>query len=147
MWWGYLPNTQHIFIVTKPMKHISKSLLIGLIVVLLGSCNSENKSTTEQAQATDTTAQLEATDTMQQVQTADTLHSIAGKIEEIKTGKDGYTAKIVTEDEQTYFATISHVNLSNPGQYKSAKVGETIKVKGEVWKMENENHITVRELE
>ena len=71
---------------------------------------------------------------------------ISGKVIEINKGKDGYTAKIEANNGETYFATISHANLKDPSQYKSVAVGETISVKGGQWNMENEKHITVREI-
>jgi len=72
---------------------------------------------------------------------------ISGSVEEIQQGKDGYTAKITTTNGRLYYATVSHSNLKNPSQYKALQVGDTVKVKGDKWKMDNENHITVRELQ
>ena len=72
---------------------------------------------------------------------------ISGEVRQIQPGKDGYTAKIMTADYQVYFATISIPNLGkNAAQYREVEVGETIGVKGEVWEMNGETHITVREL-
>jgi hypothetical protein len=72
--------------------------------------------------------------------------SVKGMVEEIQNGKDGYTAIIKTEENERYFATVSHANLNNPKQYKSANLGDKIKVVGDHWEMEGEKHITVREL-
>ena len=72
---------------------------------------------------------------------------ISGSVDEIQQGKDGYTAKITATNGRLYYATISHSNLKNPRQYKTVKVGDTIQVKGDTWKMENEIHIIVRELQ
>lgn len=71
---------------------------------------------------------------------------IEGKVTEIISGKDGYTAKIKANSDSIYFVTISRANLKDPQQYKSVAVGATIQVKGDIWKLEKENHITVREL-
>jgi|GEM_PF-1975745 len=72
--------------------------------------------------------------------------NISGTVSDIQPGKDGYTAKIVTAENQVYFVTISHSNLTTPDQYKTVKPGEMIKVKGDFFKLGDENHITVREL-
>ncbi len=70
---------------------------------------------------------------------------ISGVVNEIQQGKDGYTAKITTANNDIYYVTISPSNLKDPAQYRSVKVGDTMTVKGEQWKKGDENHITVRE--
>lgn len=71
---------------------------------------------------------------------------VTGTVRDIQNGKDGYTATIVTSEQKTYKATISHSNLKDHSQYKTVKTGDVITVKGDQWQMEGENHITVREL-
>jgi len=88
--------------------------------------------------------------------TADTINKIDKPPSEIKTvegivlstnqGKDGYTARLETADKEIYAVTISHSNLKDHTQYKSVKIGEKLKVTGEFWKMQDENQITVREI-
>lgn len=73
--------------------------------------------------------------------------AIQGKVNEINKGKDGYTAILTAEDGKIYYATISIPNLKDPKQYRTVAIGETIKIKGNSWKMEDDNYITVRELE
>lgn len=73
--------------------------------------------------------------------------TVEGKVVEITNGKDGYTAKLETAEKEYYFVTISNSNLTNHEQYKSVKVGETLKVTGDFWKMEDKNQITVRVIE
>ena len=68
-----------------------------------------------------------------------------GIVQEIERGKDGYTAKIKTEKGEVFYATVSISNLKEASQYKSVEPGTTIKVKGEHWKMEDQNRITARE--
>lgn len=53
-----------------------------------------------------------------------------GKVVQIQRGKDGYTAEIRTDDNKTYFAVISSVDLSR-SQYKEVKIGDPIDVEGE----------------
>lgn len=72
---------------------------------------------------------------------------VTGEVQAVTPGKDGYTAKIISADSLLYFATISHANLKeNAAQYRAVNVGEKITVKGDIWKMGEETHITVREL-
>lgn len=68
-----------------------------------------------------------------------------GIVQEIERGKDGYTAQIRTEKGEIFFITVSISNLKEANQYKSVEPGETIRVRGEHWKMEDKNYITVRE--
>lgn len=109
------------------MKNLFNFFFIALAVTLIGSCTANN---------TDTEGDL-------------SNKSITGEVQEIQPGKDGYTAKIVTDDNQVYFAIISIVNLDkngNANQFREVKIGETISVKGDVWEMDDETHVTVREL-
>lgn len=71
---------------------------------------------------------------------------LTGTVKEIQNGKDGYTARIVTDGGNTYFATISHSNLRNPKQYRTLQPGEKVTVRGHTWRMDEEIHLTVREL-
>ena len=103
------------------MKHIISCIAL-VSILLLGSCSSSKNS-----------------------QEGGSVN-ISGTVSEIQPGKDGYTARIVTADNQTYFVTISHSNLTTPDQYKTVKPGEMVKVKGDFFKVGEENHITVREL-
>ena len=73
--------------------------------------------------------------------------AVQGKVNEVNKGKDGYTAILTAEDGKIYYATISIPNLKDPKQYRTVAIGETIKIKGNSWKMEDDNYITVRELE
>lgn len=82
------------------------------------------------------------TEVTEQQQTA----NVIGKIESVQRGKDGYTARIITDDGAIYYATVSVSNLNDPKQYKDGEPGMTIQVKGDYWEMEAERHITVREL-
>ncbi len=59
---------------------------------------------------------------------------ISGKVTEIQPGKDGYTARLVTAGGQVYVATVSRANLKeNAAQYRSVAVGDTLRLKGDVW--------------
>ncbi|MBC7846771.1 MAG: hypothetical protein H7Y10_09790 [Flavobacterium sp.] len=73
-------------------------------------------------------------------------NTISGKVESIEKGKDGYTAKINTNKNEVYFATISIVNLGGPQNFKQLKVGEEVSLKGEIWKTDTEKHIKVKEI-
>jgi hypothetical protein len=72
---------------------------------------------------------------------------ISGAVTEVQPGKDGYTARLVTAGGQVYFATVSRANLKeNAAQYRSVAVGDTLRLKGDVWQQGDETHVTVREL-
>ena len=73
-------------------------------------------------------------------------NTISGKVESIENGKDGYTAKINTDKNEVYFATVSIVNVGGPENYKRFKEGEVVSVQGEIWKAANENHIKVTKI-
>ncbi|WEK38233.1 MAG: hypothetical protein P0Y53_12065 [Candidatus Pseudobacter hemicellulosilyticus] len=75
------------------------------------------------------------------------MRAVTGKVASIQRGKDGYTAKLITTDSQTVFVTISHANLKDHSQYRNAKVGDTLSVKGDTLTIGTEAHITVRELQ
>lgn len=74
------------------------------------------------------------------------VKEITGKVKEVVSGKDGYTAKVVTDDGKVYAVTVSHSNLKDPSRYKSVKPGDQVTVKGDSWMMGEEEQITVREL-
>ncbi|WP_291285659.1 hypothetical protein [Flavobacterium sp.] len=78
--------------------------------------------------------------------TKSNTNTIAGKVDAIESGKDGYTAKISTDAKEVYFATISIVNVGGPQNYKTLKIGDIVSVKGEIWKSEDENHIKVTQI-
>lgn len=73
-------------------------------------------------------------------------NTISGKVVSIENGKDGYTAKINTDKNEVYFATISIVNLGGPENFKRFKEGDEVSVKGEIWKTDTEKHIKVKEI-
>ncbi len=127
------------------MTDFLKLALTGVALVLLSGCNSKPQET---SQATDTTAVADAVVVDVPKDTAqNTLQTISGKVEQVTFGKDGYTAKLTTANKEVYFATISHANLrENASQYREVKVGDAVELTGEVWKMGEETHVTVREL-
>jgi uncharacterized protein YceK len=72
---------------------------------------------------------------------------ISGKVTDVQPGKDGYTARLVTAGGQVYFATVSRANLKeNASQYRPVAVGDTLRLKGDVWQQGDQTHVTVREL-
>ncbi|QSB27759.1 hypothetical protein [Flavobacterium sp. CLA17] len=73
-------------------------------------------------------------------------NTISGKVESVEFGKDGYTAKINTDKNEVYFATISIVNVGGPEHYKLLKQGDEVSLKGEFWKTDTEKHIKVKEI-
>lgn len=113
-------------------------------VIALSSCNKKVEVKTEAVDS----QEVVATDSIAAPETPEAVtKTVEGKVVEITNGKDGYTAKLETAEKEQYYVTISHSNLTNHEQYKSVKVGETLKVTGDSWKMEDKNQITVRVIE
>lgn len=107
------------------MKNLCYIFIMTLVITMAGSCTTSSR----------------------QEEAAPAQAYVTGEVQEIQPGKDGYTAKIMTDDQQVYFATISIPNLDKKAnQYRVVDVGETLTVRGEFWKMNDETHITVREL-
>ena len=127
------------------MKKVYRSLILVVAITAMASCNSNKKATvTEDGTEVVKVRTPEATEESKEEE-KDSIILVEGEVKEINQGKDGYTA-ILTTEAGIYFATISIPNLKDPKQYRAVKIGETIKVKGDSWKMEEDNYITVREL-
>jgi hypothetical protein len=71
---------------------------------------------------------------------------ITGTVQSVEKGKDGYTAKIKTSERTIYFAVISIPNLGSAEKYRAFKIGEKVTLFGEIWKMGNDNRITVKKI-
>lgn len=133
------------------MKNIQNLAMLSAVIAF-ASCNSnkpEPQTDTEPQKETITTEMdtaKQAAAASQQAKPNETL-TIEGTVKEIANGKDGYTASILTSDNQTYKATISHSNLKDAKQYRTFNTNEIVKVTGDSWKMGEENHITVREIQ
>jgi hypothetical protein len=128
------------------MKKVYRNLFLVLAVAGLASCNSNKKATVKE-NGTEVVKVRTPEDTPEsKAEEKEEIVSVEGKVSEINQGKDGYTAILTSEDGKVYYATISIPNLKDPKQYRAVKIGETIKVSGDSWKMEDDNYITVREL-
>ncbi len=121
------------------MKCCSLYILCFIVFLTTLSCNEPKTEEEEVELMTDTTTVHEAVQPVK-------IISVEGKVTSINLGKDGYTAEIKTDGGETYFLTVSIPNLNVPAQYKSFKTGDKVKVKGESWKLEMDNYITVREI-
>ncbi|WP_313997531.1 hypothetical protein [Xanthocytophaga flava] len=133
------------------MKQYFRSMSFVAMLAFAASCASHTEESTATTESTADTVATLVEDTTASTATEDStqtqLESISGEVKEVTPGKDGYTAKLVTSDNKTYFATVSHANLKeNASQYRAVKVGETIQITGEIWKMGEEDHVTVRSL-
>jgi hypothetical protein len=116
----------------------------GILIVATLLINACNQTTPKQA-TRDSIPTIRETPA-QTVETENPVKEITGKVKEVVSGKDGYTAKVVAADGKVYAVTVSHANLKDPAQYKSVKAGDEITVKGDAWMMGEEEQITVREL-
>ena len=81
-------------------------LIFIAAVFALGGCNSNPQNSSNQANGK--------------------IFSVKGKVTDIERGRDGYTAKIKTDDDKTYSAVISSVTLG--AQYRDVKIGDVIEV-------------------
>ena len=130
-----------------PMKYHIQNLTLLSAVIAFAGCNSAKTDSKPETEIT-TEATVSQTDTLKTTEEpAVETKVVEGTVKEITTGKDGYTAQIEAANKEVYFVTISHSNLKDHTQYKSVKAGETLKVSGDSWKMGDENHITVREIQ
>ncbi|MGK4568933.1 hypothetical protein [Flavobacterium sp. 3HN19-14] len=130
------------------MKTYRQNLAMLSAVIAFGCHQRKADETKETDVKTEQVTIPSAQDTIKDTETpAEATQTVEGKVQEIMNGKDGYTAKIETADKEVYFVTISHSNLNDHTQYKSVKVGETLKVTGDSWATEGKNQITVRSID
>ncbi|MDI1256115.1 MAG: hypothetical protein PSV16_08420 [Flavobacterium sp.] len=123
------------------MKTYRQNLAMLSAVIAFGCNQRKPEETPDQEIKTEQVTVPAAKDSIGEV---DASKTVEGTVQEILNGKDGYTAKIETADKEVYYVTISHSNLTDHTQYKTVKVGETLKVTGDSWAMEGKNQITVR---
>lgn len=129
------------------MKRTFVKLFVLGAAIVVAACNSNKKAAVKEDGTEVVKIRTpDATEAGKEEEKVETV-AVQGKVGEINKGKDGYTAILTTDDGKIYYATISIPNLKDPKQYRSVQIGETIKVKGDSWKMEDDNYITVRELE
>jgi|SRR6218665_114840 len=121
----------------------AQNLAMLSAVIAFASCNTAKTDVKQEVQTETVAADSLATAEKLQGETK----VVEGTVQEIQNGKDGYTAKIETADKTIYYVTVSHSNLKDHTQYKSVNPGEKLKVSGESWKAEENNHITVREIQ
>ncbi|MCL3781356.1 hypothetical protein EMN47_13280 [Prolixibacteraceae bacterium JC049] len=67
---------------------------------------------------------------------------LEGEVESIKDNQGGYSAKVVTNEKETFYTLFSISNLSTG--YKTFKKGDNINVSGTLWVSDNELNMTVK---
>jgi uncharacterized protein YdbL (DUF1318 family) len=112
-----------------------KTLTLLLAMNLATSCsNAPSKTTTEAtAQAAATAPPAETTQPVAAAtpQSAETTATIMGVVMKVTPGKDGYTANVNTDAEDSRCnALVSSVNLGGPDKYKSCNVSDNVTFKG-----------------
>lgn len=125
------------------MKRLFLKSFVLVAAIAVSGCNSNKQATIKE----DGTEVVKIRTPEEGKEEKNDTITVQGKVNEINKGKDGYTAILTAEDGKIYYATISIPNLKDPKQYRTVAIGETIKIKGNSWKMEDDNYITVRELE
>ena len=108
-------------------------------IMALTSCDKKVSETT----TTNDSIEVTTTERVAPETPAVETKTVEGIVKATNHGKDGYTAELETE-AGIYFVTISHSNLTDHEQYREVKVGDTIKVTGDSWMMDDKNQITVR---
>lgn len=122
------------------MKNVQNLAMLSAVIAF-ASCNSAKTDVKHEVQTeTATSEALVTTEIPQETKT------VEGTVLENQNGKDGYTAKIETVNKEIYYVTVSYSNLKDHTQFKTVKLGDKLKVSGEFWQMEGNNHITVREI-
>jgi len=142
---------------------MKKQILSIALVSLLGltACTekkqgevSDQNDTISAKQDIDVTATAAAEDTLVKPEAATgaavpkegDIITVTGKVFEINRGKDGYSAKIKTDDNKTYVGTISIPNMTDPKDYRAVKEGETITITGVAFPVEEDVMIKVTKL-
>jgi hypothetical protein len=125
------------------MKRLFLKSFVLVAAIAVSGCNSNKQATVKE----DGTEVVKIRTPEEGKEEKNDTIAVQGKVNEINKGKDGYTAILTAEDGKIYYATISIPNLKDPKQYRTVAIGETINIKGDSWKMEDDNYITVRELE
>lgn len=70
-----------------------------------------------------------------------------GKVQSLEHGTDGYTAQVLGNDQETYYATVSIPNLGeNHENFKAYKPGDPVTFLGELWLLGTKLQLTVRDI-
>lgn len=83
-------------------------------------------------------------DASEKITMSDKQQSMRGKVLKVIHGTDGYTAVVRVTDGNTCHMTASIPNCGKQGVFKSVEVGDSIYVRGEVWMLGIQRHMTVR---
>ena len=124
-----------------------QNLALMSAVIAFASCESHKQKTITETGQEVVKIRTPTEDTINKTENPEMKsETVEGTVISINQGKDGYTATLETANKEQYAVTISHSNLKDHSQYKAVKVGETLKVTGDFWKLGDENQITVREI-
>ncbi len=116
------------------------TIITATAIIAMTACNS---GTSEQSSKDSVPAVPEKT--VEEIPVEEGPPPVTGVVQEIIQGKDGYTAKIKTAQDSVFYVTISQSNLNDHMQFRTAKAGDTLRVSGERWEMDDKTQITVRE--
>lgn len=72
--------------------------------------------------------------------------TIKGTVLAVNYGKDGYSAEVKTENEGSFVALVSIVNLGGPGKYQQFGVGDLVTLKGVSSVLNYVNQLQVEEI-
>jgi ABC-type Fe3+-hydroxamate transport system substrate-binding protein len=98
---------------------MKKIIISFAFLASIAACNETKKVNTPEPETTAPTAPV--------AEPQKQMVTVSGKVEDIVSGKDGYTAKIISTDGNTYFITASIPNSTDPKNYRRVAVGETVR--------------------
>ena len=112
-------------------------LLLWAVINLAYACANEKNNTPSINETAQNVANTE--------KTAETI-VINGTVKEITFGKDGYTAQVATEEQGTYDALVSIVNVGGRENYQQCNVGDKVSFKGIPSNLGDAKLLTVKEI-
>ncbi|MBL7784982.1 MAG: hypothetical protein JNM36_03695 [Chitinophagales bacterium] len=112
-------------------------LLLLALINLAYACANEKNNTPNTNETAQNVANTE--------KTAETI-VINGTVKEIAFGKDGYTAQVATEEQGTYDALVSIVNVGGRENYQQCNVGDKVSFKGIPSNLGDAKLLTVKEI-
>lgn len=124
-----------------------QNLTVLSAVIAFASCESHKQSTITESGTEVVKLRQPEKDTLPSDKIPTETKSVSGLVKDIKNGKDGYTAQILSPNGQTYFVTVSHANLNDHKTFRTVEIGEVLSATGDFWKLEDTNQITARQLD
>jgi len=128
------------------MKSYIQNLSMLSAVITFASCTSKKTAPNEEA-VSKSEVHSEAYDSLlQPPKIPKETKSIEGIVKATTSGKDGFSATILTNENELFQVIVSIPNLNDPKQYRRFNTNEIVKLYGDFWTMNGEKQLTVREI-